>query len=230
MIVQVVSFKLTGKRVFMMAPIHHHFEQKGWTEPQIVIRFWIISIVLALVGTVDAEAAVTMPLDRRRHPVSFAGRKVALFGLGASGLAGASALLAGGADVVAFDDERRKIAKASRRRHPDRDLRDDRLVEDRSAGAHARRAAHASGAALDRRAGAQCRGRGDRRHRAVLPRAARASRRRRRSSPSPAPTASRPRRRCRACAARRPATTRSSAAISAPRSCRSRRRRPAART
>ncbi len=49
-IVQVASFKLTGKRVFMMAPIHHHFEQKGWTEPQIVIRFWIISIVLALIG------------------------------------------------------------------------------------------------------------------------------------------------------------------------------------
>ena len=49
-IVQVISFKLTGKRVFRMAPLHHHFEQKGWTEPQIVIRFWIISIVLALVG------------------------------------------------------------------------------------------------------------------------------------------------------------------------------------
>jgi phospho-N-acetylmuramoyl-pentapeptide-transferase len=49
-IVQVVSFKLTGKRVFRMAPIHHHFEQLGWTEPQIVIRFWIISVVLALVG------------------------------------------------------------------------------------------------------------------------------------------------------------------------------------
>jgi phospho-N-acetylmuramoyl-pentapeptide-transferase len=49
-IVQVVSFKLTGKRVFAMAPIHHHYEQKGWTEAQIVIRFWIISIVLALVG------------------------------------------------------------------------------------------------------------------------------------------------------------------------------------
>ena len=49
-IVQVVSFKLTGKRVFRMAPLHHHFEKKGWTEPQIVIRFWIISIVLALVG------------------------------------------------------------------------------------------------------------------------------------------------------------------------------------
>jgi phospho-N-acetylmuramoyl-pentapeptide-transferase len=49
-IVQVVSFKLTGKRVFRMAPLHHHFEQKGWTEPQIVIRFWIISVMLALVG------------------------------------------------------------------------------------------------------------------------------------------------------------------------------------
>jgi len=49
-IVQVVSFKLTGKRVFKMAPIHHHFEQLGWTEPQIVIRFWIVSVVLALVG------------------------------------------------------------------------------------------------------------------------------------------------------------------------------------
>lgn len=49
-IVQVVSFKLTGKRIFRMAPIHHHFEQLGWTEPQIVIRFWIISVVLALAG------------------------------------------------------------------------------------------------------------------------------------------------------------------------------------
>jgi phospho-N-acetylmuramoyl-pentapeptide-transferase len=49
-IVQVVSFKLTGKRVFAMAPLHHHFEQKGWKEPTIVIRFWIISVVLALVG------------------------------------------------------------------------------------------------------------------------------------------------------------------------------------
>jgi phospho-N-acetylmuramoyl-pentapeptide-transferase len=49
-IVQVISFKLTGKRVFKMAPLHHHFEQMGWTEPQIVIRFWIISVVLALAG------------------------------------------------------------------------------------------------------------------------------------------------------------------------------------
>jgi phospho-N-acetylmuramoyl-pentapeptide-transferase len=49
-IVQVVSYKLTGRRVFRMAPIHHHFEQLGWTEPQIVIRFWIVSVVLALAG------------------------------------------------------------------------------------------------------------------------------------------------------------------------------------
>jgi phospho-N-acetylmuramoyl-pentapeptide-transferase len=49
-IVQVASFKMTGRRVFRMAPIHHHFEQLGWREPTIVIRFWIISVVLALVG------------------------------------------------------------------------------------------------------------------------------------------------------------------------------------
>jgi len=49
-IIQVLSFKLTGKRVFMMAPIHHHFEKKGWPESTIVIRFWIIAIILALIG------------------------------------------------------------------------------------------------------------------------------------------------------------------------------------
>jgi phospho-N-acetylmuramoyl-pentapeptide-transferase len=49
-IIQVASFKLTGKRVFRMAPIHHHYEKKGWKEPQVVIRFWIIAVVLALIG------------------------------------------------------------------------------------------------------------------------------------------------------------------------------------
>ena len=49
-IIQVISFKLTGKRIFKMAPIHHHFEKKGWAESTIVIRFWIIAIILALVG------------------------------------------------------------------------------------------------------------------------------------------------------------------------------------
>ncbi|MEM6620057.1 MAG: phospho-N-acetylmuramoyl-pentapeptide-transferase [Pseudomonadota bacterium] len=49
-IIQVLYYKRTGKRVFLMAPIHHHFEQRGWAEPQIVIRFWIISLILALIG------------------------------------------------------------------------------------------------------------------------------------------------------------------------------------
>ena len=49
-ILQVISFKTTGKRIFLMAPIHHHFEKLGWKEPQIVIRFWIVSVILALVG------------------------------------------------------------------------------------------------------------------------------------------------------------------------------------
>jgi phospho-N-acetylmuramoyl-pentapeptide-transferase len=49
-IVQVLSFKLTGKRVFRMAPLHHHFEQKGWAEATVVVRFWIIAVVLALIG------------------------------------------------------------------------------------------------------------------------------------------------------------------------------------
>ena len=49
-IVQVISFKITGRRVFRMAPIHHHFEKKGWAESTVVIRFWVIAVVLALIG------------------------------------------------------------------------------------------------------------------------------------------------------------------------------------
>jgi phospho-N-acetylmuramoyl-pentapeptide-transferase len=49
-IIQVGYYKRTGKRIFLMAPIHHHFEQKGWSEPTVVIRFWIIAFVLALAG------------------------------------------------------------------------------------------------------------------------------------------------------------------------------------
>ncbi|MBO9450155.1 phospho-N-acetylmuramoyl-pentapeptide-transferase [Tropicibacter sp. R16_0] len=49
-IIQVLYFKRTGKRVFLMAPIHHHYEKKGWAEPTIVIRFWIISLILAMIG------------------------------------------------------------------------------------------------------------------------------------------------------------------------------------
>lgn len=49
-IIQVLYYKRTGKRVFLMAPIHHHYEKKGWAEPQIVIRFWIVSLILAMIG------------------------------------------------------------------------------------------------------------------------------------------------------------------------------------
>jgi phospho-N-acetylmuramoyl-pentapeptide-transferase len=49
-IVQVASFKLTGRRIFRMAPLHHHYELKGWPEPRIIVRFWIITVVLVLIG------------------------------------------------------------------------------------------------------------------------------------------------------------------------------------
>ena len=49
-IMQVASFKLTGKRIFRMAPLHHHFELKGWPEPRVIVRFWIVTVILVLVG------------------------------------------------------------------------------------------------------------------------------------------------------------------------------------
>ena len=49
-ILQVGSFKLTGKRIFRMAPLHHHFELKGWPEPRVIVRFWIITVMLVLIG------------------------------------------------------------------------------------------------------------------------------------------------------------------------------------
>jgi phospho-N-acetylmuramoyl-pentapeptide-transferase len=49
-ILQVASFKLTGRRIFRMAPLHHHYELKGWPEPRVIVRFWIITVVLVLVG------------------------------------------------------------------------------------------------------------------------------------------------------------------------------------
>lgn len=53
--VQVVSFKLTGKRMFRMAPLHHHFELKGWAEPKVIVRFWIISVVLSIIGLITLK-------------------------------------------------------------------------------------------------------------------------------------------------------------------------------
>jgi phospho-N-acetylmuramoyl-pentapeptide-transferase len=54
-ITQVASFKLTGKRIFKMAPIHHHFELKGWPEPRVIVRFWIISIVLGMIALINLK-------------------------------------------------------------------------------------------------------------------------------------------------------------------------------
>ena len=48
--IQVASFRMTGRRVFRMAPLHHHFELKGWAEPKVIVRFWIITVILVLVG------------------------------------------------------------------------------------------------------------------------------------------------------------------------------------
>ena len=49
-ILQVTSYKLTGKRIFKMAPLHHHYELKGWPEPRVIVRFWIITVILILIG------------------------------------------------------------------------------------------------------------------------------------------------------------------------------------
>ena len=87
-----------------------------------MIRFWIIAIVLALAGSGHAEAAM-IPVT------SFAGKKVALFGLGGSGLASAQALVAGGAEVIAFDDSAASLDKARARRHRHRRPAPARLVE-----------------------------------------------------------------------------------------------------
>ncbi len=54
-ITQVASFKLTGQRIFKMAPIHHHFELKGWPEPRVIVRFWIVSVILALIGLISLK-------------------------------------------------------------------------------------------------------------------------------------------------------------------------------
>ena len=147
-IVQVGSFKMTGKRVFKMAPIHHHFEQLGWSEPQVVVRFWIVAFVLALIGPDHIEGALMIPVT------TFNGRAVALFGLGGSGLATAHALVAGGALLHAWDD----VAAPAKRPRPRAwrvlfDLNHADWARSRGAGAGAGRAADPSRAALDRLAG-----------------------------------------------------------------------------
>ena len=54
-IIQVASYKMTGRRIFRMAPLHHHFELKGWAEPKVIVRFWIITVILVLIGLGELE-------------------------------------------------------------------------------------------------------------------------------------------------------------------------------
>ena len=184
-IVQVVSFKLTGKRVFKMAPIHHHYEQLGWTEPQIVIRFWIVAVVLALAGLAT--------LKLRMIPVTtFAGKTVAVFGLGKSGLL-----------ARRRTDCRRRRRGRLRRRREDAGRRAGRRPEG-ARSAHARLAGHRGAGAGAPACRSRIRRRIGRRRSPPRPMSrssatsncsaasARNPARSARSSPSPAPTANRP--------------------------------------
>ena len=108
-IVQVASFKLTGKRVFRMAPLHHHFEKMGWQEPTIVIRFWIIAMDPGPGRPLHPEAAVRR--DGRAWS-AIAGKTVGVLGLARSGLAAARALRRAGADASwPWTTSRRAVAR-----------------------------------------------------------------------------------------------------------------------
>ena len=91
--IQVASFKLTGKRVFRMAPIHHHYELKGWKENQVVVRFWIITMLLVLFGLSTLKLQMT----------TTQGRNAVVLGLGLTGYSLARHLAARGADVRVAD-------------------------------------------------------------------------------------------------------------------------------
>ena len=94
-VIQVASFKMTGQRVFRMAPIHHHFELVGWSEPKVITRFVILAVVFALVGLSDPEAALM--------EFSVAGKRVTVAGAARSGRAAAELLARRGAHVTLSD-------------------------------------------------------------------------------------------------------------------------------
>ncbi len=96
-IIQVASFKLTGKRVFKMAPLHHHFELIGWSEPKVITRFLIVVDHLCVVQPDDAEAAV---MAWHGDGFSVVGRRVVVVGAARSGIAAAELLVRRGARVV----------------------------------------------------------------------------------------------------------------------------------
>ncbi len=128
-IIQVFFYKRTGRRVFKMAPIHHHFEQLGWSEPTVVIRFWIVALRACAGGAQHAEAAV---ITAR----AWAGKRYGVLGLARSGAATVRALLASGASVVAWDsDEARRLSILP-------ELRSGRGTSEAGGGAGAAGAAH----------------------------------------------------------------------------------------
>ncbi len=94
-ILQVGSFKLRGQRIFRMAPIHHHYELKGWPEPRVIVRFWIISLMLVLIGLANAEGTLIM--------ADYQGKKVVIIGLGLTGLSCVDFFLARGVTPRVMD-------------------------------------------------------------------------------------------------------------------------------
>lgn len=94
-ILQVGSFKLRGQRIFRMAPIHHHYELKGWPEPRVIVRFWIISLMLVLIGLATFEGTLIM--------ADYQGKKVVIIGLGLTGLSCVDFFLARGVTPRVMD-------------------------------------------------------------------------------------------------------------------------------
>ena len=105
-IIQVISFKLTGKRVFMMAPLHHHFEKKGWAESTIVIRFWIISIILALIGFSHFKIKIDM-LNKQEYQ----NKNIVIYGMGLTGLSTGQTLKKLKANITCWDDNKKTRSK-----------------------------------------------------------------------------------------------------------------------
>ncbi len=99
-ILQVASFRLTGKRIFRMSPLHHHFELAGWSESKIIVRFWIVALIFALFSLDHAEVEV----NAVRPGIELEGKRVLVVGLARTGVATALFCAARGARVTATEE------------------------------------------------------------------------------------------------------------------------------